>query len=420
MLQIYTHNGKNEQSSLPQSTIHHESGITRLLAWSLPALLLRLFVHKGNLTITCQNSALPALFFGDGSGPAYYMDVKEPDVFRKLLKDPDLYMGESYIDGDWELTRGDLGSFLTMLCHNSDKENFLSPMKLVGKNLEHRNNNPILSRKNVHQHYDLGNDLYQSFLDRNMNYSCAFFVRPNMSLAQAQQNKVDTTIKRLDVKARMNVLDIGCGWGYTCRELARKTKADTIKGITLAEKQAAYARENMSEGQRTRLQYLLEDYRDHAKTHKNAYDRIVSIGMFEHVGGKQQLAFFESVRNMLKPGGRALIHTILRPTPNESPTSIWLDKYIFPGGCIPYLPDMLEKAEECGLELNTPYFILASHNYAETLRHWRKNFNKNNNKLAPLRYDQRFRRMWNYYLATSEAAFDGLGYYVGQMVFKRA
>ncbi len=406
-----------DQSSQDRVLTQQEHTTRYPLSWNLPAIILRLFIREINLILTCDG--LPPLRLGDDKGSAYVMAVKSPKVLEHIIKDPDLYMGESYMEGQWDLNQGDLGKFLTALLRNEQLEKKLLCFSLMRKKLKHNNNNIRQSRKNTQHHYDLGNDLYASFLDKNMNYSCAFFDSPDMDLKEAQSNKINKAIRRLDIMPGMNVLDIGSGWGNTCREIEHQTKASVINGITLSKEQLCYAIKNTSEDQKKHINFYLEDYREHAMAHPQHYDRIISIGMFEHVGAKNHEIFFENVRTMLKPGGKALIHTILSPKPVYEPTTMWLDKYIFPGGCIPYLPAMLEKAEHAGLKLVIDPYIHSSYHYAETLRRWRKNFLRNANKLDREKYNQRFRRMWNYYLSSCEAGFDGSGLYVGQVVLER-
>jgi cyclopropane-fatty-acyl-phospholipid synthase len=326
------------------------------------------------------------------------------------------------MEGEWTLEQGDLGGFLKMLAANSPEAREDAGEVMIRA---FRNNSPQKlngvkrSRINARHHYDIGNDLYASFLDSDMNYSCAFFGHAHMNLEQAQANKLSTTLKRLDVKPEMKVLDIGCGWGSLCRYASKNSRALSVTGITLAEDQAAYARKLVDPEYRNKLIYKIEDYREHARNHIGEYDRIVSTGMFEHVGEKNFRTYFAAIRKLLAGNGLALIHSILRPTSGR-PTSIWMDRYIFPGGCIPWLPDMLEAAKAEGLEPVTKPYIHDSFHYAQTLRHWRENFNQAWPHLDQTRYDKRFFRMWNFYLAASEASFDGLGLHVGQILFRKA
>jgi cyclopropane-fatty-acyl-phospholipid synthase len=215
----------------------------------------------------------------------------------------------------------------------------------------------------------------------------------------------------------MSVLDIGCGWGAMTRLIAKETPAEHIVGITLAKEQLALARDRALREYGNRLRYLLADYRDHAVENPDRYDRIVSIGMFEHVGRPQFETYFRSIERMLRPGGRALVHSIIKPVKGK--TSPWVQKYIFPGGYIPTLQELTGSAMDAGLNLVDAPYIHDSFNYAQTLKHWRERFNKAYAKLDRQRYDARFRRMWNFYLAGSEAAFDAAGFSVAQAVFQK-
>ncbi len=379
-----------------------------------------LFIRNGQVTLSCDG--LPEKRFGTPDKPRCTMQMQSPRALWRVLKESDLGLGEGYMDQEWELTEGDLGKFIGILLENQMTMSQSAPYKLAstlfGWTQTHANNNEDESRKNVQHHYDIGNDLYETFLDEGMNYSCAFFDAPGMSLREAQLNKIRTSIERLDIQPGMNILDLGCGWGEMSCTIAAETKAAHVTGITLADNQIKIAKERVPAKLKNKLGYEIIDYRDHTKANESAYDRIISIGMFEHVGMRNYQSYFDCIETMLKPGGKALIHSILRSIDGE-PTSPWFDKYIFPGGCIPALEDMLEAADKAGLKpANEPY-IHAPSNYAETLRQWRKNFNEIWPRLDHKLYDERFKRMWNFYLAGAEASFDGLGYTVGQIVFEK-
>lgn len=253
---------------------------------------------------------------------------------------------------------------------------------------------PKQSKKNVHAHYDLGNDFYQLFLDKDMQYSCAYFKDASQDLTQAQQQKKDHIIKKLDLKPNAHVLDIGCGWGGLSLDLA--LKGAEVTGITLSEEQFALA---CKRGEETNLNvnFKLKDYR----LEENSYDRIVSVGMFEHVGPQQFQRYFDQVAKNLRHDGIALIHTIGRPIPPRR-VSRFTTKYIFPGGYIPSLSQIATTVERSGL-LITDVECLYMH-YAETLKHWRLNFIANRDKAVAM-YDERFALIWECYLAGSEAAF---------------
>lgn len=382
--------------------------------------LVRSLIRSGNLAICYRDS--PGIPIGDGDGDFCAIRVDNTRFLRRALAQPDLAVGEGYMDGEWHLQQGDLATCIGRILINQESllqspafraitavQNWLSD--------PHRRNGPARSRSNVMHHYDLGNDLYETFLDEGMNYSCAFFESPAQSLREAQINKLRTSIGRLDIRPGMSVLDVGCGWGELTRRIAQETDAGDVAGITLAEQQYDFARARADAVHGNRLRYRLEDYRDFAAANAERFDRIVSIGMFEHVGRHQFGDYFGAIKRMLKPGGRALVHSIVRPTPGK--TSPWIDRYIFPGGYIPLDRELPNSGIDVGLTLERPVFVHESFHYANTLRHWRRRFNTRGESLDPQKYDTRFRRMWNFYLAASEAAFDATGYYVAQALFRK-
>lgn len=376
----------------------------------------RLVFRRGNLTIRFRNE--PPVTLGDGTGPSSVIEIESTRFLRRLLPSPDLAVGEGYTAGEWRLANGDLGQTIGTLLINDEtlrEKLVVRALSTVARILAdpHKTNDPRHSRSNVAHHYDIGNDLYRTFLDDGMNYSCAFFETPDQSLRDAQLNKLRTAIGRLGIEPGMFVLDIGCGWGELTRLITDETDAQRVVGITLAEEQCRLARAKIAPCHANRLSYLLEDYRLHARHNAAAYDRIVSIGMFEHVGRRHFVEYFKAIKTLLKPGGAALVHSIIRPRPGY--TSPWIDKYIFPGGYIPSLKELTDSAEKAGLRLSTDPYIHESFHYANTLRHWRRRFNDAYPTLDHGHYDERFRRMWNFYLAGSEAAFDANGFFVSQV-----
>jgi cyclopropane-fatty-acyl-phospholipid synthase len=376
-----------------------------------------MLVKSGNLSISYRDEPPTAL--GDGSGEAYAIHINDPSFMRRILPSPELTVGEGYVDGDWDVRKGDLAKVIGLLLVNEEIIAQTLPARAMSAVVQclaspHKKNDPRHSRRNVAHHYDIGNDLYTAFLDEGMNYSCAFFEHPDQSLRDAQLNKLRTSIRRLEIEPGMAVLDIGSGWGALTRLIAEETGAERVVGITLAEEQCKLARDRIAPGHGNRLSYQLEDYRLHAKSNPSGYDRIVSVGMFEHVGRHHFVDYFRAIVDLLKPGGRALVHSIIRPRPGY--TSPWIDKYIFPGGYIPSLGEMTDSAKAAGLRLMTDPFIHESFNYANTLRHWRRRFNESYASLDHSHYDERFRRMWNFYLAGSEAAFDANDFCVAQVL----
>lgn len=377
------------------------------------------FAQHGRLQITYRGAG--TVEFGDGTGPLYRIRINKLGVIFRILRNTDLGCGEGYMNREWELDQGDLAGLICMFLRNER----LAANVVWGRRLRRlirliyrpRRNDPGAARRNASSHYDLGNDLYEAFLDEGMNYSCAFFQTPGQSLRDAQRNKLRITIGRLGIEPGARVLDVGCGWGGLTRLIAEETPAGRITGITLASKQRDHARRHAGTLYDDRLDYRLVDYRVHCLDNAGSYDRIVSIGMFEHVGAKNFVDYFAAVRDLLADDGQALIHSIMRLT--RSQTSPWIQKYIFPGGYIPTLEDTVAAAREAGLELAHEPFIHESFHYAETLRRWRAIFGAAWPRMDHTRYDERFRRAWIYYLAGSEAAFDARGMFVGQVLLKK-
>jgi cyclopropane-fatty-acyl-phospholipid synthase len=250
------------------------------------------------------------------------------------------------------------------------------------------------SRKNVHAHYDLGNALYGLFLDKDWQYSCAYFSSPGMTLDAAQQAKKDHICRKLRLEPGARVLDIGCGWGGMALDLARA--GAVVKGVTLSDQQLDLARRRATKA-KLPVDFALQDYREE----KALYDRIVSVGMLEHVGKMQLARFFNSVERCLEKDGVALIHTIGRPQ-SPRPTNRFIQKYIFPGGYIPSLSELTLAVETTSLAISDVEVLFL--HYAETLKSWWENFLRNRDDVVRL-YDERFARIWEFYLASSEACF---------------
>jgi cyclopropane-fatty-acyl-phospholipid synthase len=268
------------------------------------------------------------------------------------------------------------------------------------------------SRRNAAHHYDLSDQLYELFLDRDRQYSCAYFRSPNDDIDTAQQNKKRHIAAKLLLRPGTRVLDIGSGWGGLALYLAGECGAD-VTGLTLSEEQFKVAnRRAAAAGLADRVRFYLRDYREEG----GCYDRIVSVGMFEHVGVNQYPVFFGKLRALLAPDGVALLHSIGRMD-GPGATNPWLRKYIFPGGYSPALSEVVPHAERARLWI-TDLEILRLH-YAETLRAWRGRFEHNRDRIRAL-YDERFCRMWEMYLVGCELAFRRGGHLVFQMQLAKA
>lgn len=384
--------------------------------------ILNLIIRDSHLTVTCRSTG-QTMTAGKAEHDGFAITVDVPRTLWKIVTNPDPGAGELFMDHKWEMEGGDIGAFVTMMARNLqallDGPAGLVLAPVLRKSLQVRARGLTNSKSYIQHHYDIGNDLYELFLDDGLNYSCAFFDNPRMSLREAQLNKIRTTMKRLGVAPGMKVLDIGCGWGEASRIAAQEFSADAT-GITLAANQL-YVAEKRATGMKNPPRYLLEDYREHAEAHEKCYDRIFSIGMFEHVGEDQYRNYFAAIRRQLAPGGLALVHSIMNASmkPGSSLNSPWLETFIFPGGRIPDLPEIMDAAWQEGLRPACNPYLQPPSDYSETLRRWRTNFTKNLSHLDRSRYDERFRRMWTYYFALCEAMFDGCGFQVGQIVFEK-
>ncbi|MEM8774000.1 MAG: cyclopropane-fatty-acyl-phospholipid synthase family protein [Pseudomonadota bacterium] len=340
--------------------------------------------------------------YGDGSEPRVSVTLHSEDLPRRIIMSPELATGEAYVDGDLTIEEDDLYGFLTLAIQNIAAQGqpwFRKPLEIVrhlGRYVQ-QFNPAKRARTNVAHHYDLSGELYDLFLDDDRQYSCAYFEDPKMTLEEAQTAKKRHIAKKLLIEPGMRVLDVGCGWGGMGLMLAEEHGAEVV-GVTLSEEQHALANKRASEaGLSDRVSFRLMDYRDV----EGQFDRIVSVGMFEHVGVPHYNEYFRKVRSLLKTDGVALIHTIGRcDTP--STTSPWIAKYIFPGGYVPSMSEAVSAVEKQDL-ITTDVEVWRLH-YAETLRHWHDRFVANIEKAKEL-YDERFCRMWRYYLVACELTF---------------
>ncbi|WP_336488042.1 cyclopropane-fatty-acyl-phospholipid synthase family protein [Methylobacterium nigriterrae] len=355
----------------------------------------------GRLTVTTASGY--RFRAGDGSGPEVAIRFADAAGERALLLDPELRFGELYTDGRLVIERGSLPDLLTVLIARNHGSPAFWPVRSRGlaRRLRRRlidRNGPERARHNVARHYDLDDRLYGLFLDSDRQYSCAYYAEPGMSLEAAQAAKKRHIAAKLLAGPGLSVLDIGCGWGGLALYLAEVAGCDTVHGITLScEQQALAERRTHAQGLFRRVHVALEDYRATTGT----FDRIVSVGMFEHVGPAHYDAFFRTCRERLAEDGVMLLHTIGR-TGMPAATSPWITRYIFPGGHLPTLSEMMPPIEASGLML-ADLEVLRLH-YAETLRDWRARFLARREDAARL-YDARFCRMWEWYLASAEAAF---------------
>lgn len=366
---------------------------------------LKSVVEKGTLRVTGPDGKTRD--YGDGTGTPVNISIKTPLAAAKIAADADLYMGELYMDGALDVSGGTtIRDALSLLVSNAQIHRMpkiakaANAVRIAMKRVDQYN--PVgKAKNNVAHHYDLSGALYDLFLDRDRQYSCAYFETDDGSLEDAQLAKKRHLAAKLGIKPGMKVLDIGSGWGGLGLYIAEICGAE-VTGVTLSEEQHKLSNERAKQrGVSDRVQFLLKDYR-HLDT---KFDRIVSVGMFEHVGVGHFKEFFRKVNGLLKDDGVAVLHSINRSAGPDA-TSAWVKKYIFPGGYIPALSEVMPHIEKSGLYV-TDIEILRLH-YAKTLQDWYLRFADHRERAKEL-YDERFCRMWEFYLAASECAFRYLG-----------
>ena len=380
-----------------------------LLHWLLTRL-----IRVGTLTLV-DAGGQTRVYRGE-PGPEVKVHLHNKALHWRLPLNLDLTAGEAYMDGTLTVENASIYDLLNLVAMNLPllkNYPFFTLGSLVQRALRRLHQFNILhrARANVAHHYDISGTIYDLFLDRDRQYSCAYFARPDDDLETAQANKKDHIATKLLLRDGQKVLDIGCGWGGLALTLARRAKVE-VTGMTLSTEQVNVAIQRAQEtGLAKRVHFHLRDYR---KQH-GRFDRIVSVGMFEHVGVGYYRTFFEKVRTLLTDDGIALVHTIGRAD-GPGATSPWIRKYIFPGGYIPALSEVTAAVERSRLFI-TDVEVLRLH-YAETLRHWRERFVSNWDDAKAI-YDERFCRMWEFYLAASEVAFRHLGLVVFQIQLAR-
>ena len=371
--------------------------------------LLGRLIRHGTLTVIDARGRTHV--YAGEPGPQATIRLHDPALYRKLFWRPDLCGGEAYVDGTLTVEAGGLRELLKLFWINRQH---LDRMPTFGATLlarrllrRLRQHNPIMrARHNVAHHYDLSRQLYELFLDADMQYSCAYFAHPDMSLEEAQQAKKRHIAAKLQLAPGQRILDIGSGWGGLALYLAAMADVEVL-GVTLSTEQHAVATARAEAvGLSDRVSFEVLDYRHVA----GSFDRIVSVGMFEHVGVPQYHAFFRKIRDLLTDDGVALLHSIGHSDPPSS-TNPWLEKYIFPGGYSPSLSEVLPVIERNDLWV-LDCEILRLH-YAKTIDQWHRRFQENRARIAEI-YDERFCRMWEFYLTNVELVFS----YGSEMVFQ--
>jgi cyclopropane-fatty-acyl-phospholipid synthase len=380
------------------------------------ARLLGSIVRQGTLTLISPDNRRRT--FGTGA-PQVTVRLRDARAGLELALRPDLKLGELFMDGRLTVEEGDVALLLDLLMSNLAQYRCHSTLLNLGDGWRKamrrfsQYNPAFRAKAHVAHHYDLSARLYDLFLDKDRQYSCAYFNDPDDTLEEAQIAKKRHIAAKLYLAEQdLSVLDIGCGWGGLALDIARDTGAK-VKGVTLSEEQIAVARDRAKKaGLAERCKFELIDYR----FVEGPFDRVVSVGMFEHVGVPYYDAYFAKIRDLMKDDGVAVVHTIGR---SEGPgaTNPWIAKYIFPGGYTPALSEILPAIEKSGLMVSD-IEVLRLH-YAETLKEWRRRFNANRAEIARI-YDERFCRMWEFYLAGAEMGFrrEGLVNFQIQLVKK--
>jgi cyclopropane-fatty-acyl-phospholipid synthase len=332
--------------------------------------------------------------------------IEDTPTLLAIAANPELKLGEAWMAGTFRIEGGDIYDFLELTASQLARTHRpLGPGWRLKRAFEQANDR-LHARSNVHHHYDLTVDFYRLFLDEDLQYSCAVFETPDATLEQAQVAKKRRLIDKLALSPGQRVLDIGCGWGGMGLSLAEA--GARVTGVTLSTEQHHTANARAAErGLSGRADFRLQDYRDLTEP----FDRIVSVGMFEHVGVPNYQEYFDHVARLLTDDGVAVIHSIGRKSP-PSRTQPWIRKHIFPGGYIPALSEVFPAIERSGLWV-TDMEVLRLH-YAETLKAWRERFLARREEAAAM-YDERFCRMWEFYLAISEVAFREVGHMVFQL-----
>ncbi len=371
--------------------------------------MLRGAIQTGALDLTYPDGTTRR--YGPGDRPDVALRLHQRDLTRQLVLSPEMGLGEGYMEGSLTIEAGDLDGLLPLLHRNAAYADgrwwrrAALGLRRIRRFVDQHN--PMhRARANVAHHYDLSAKLYDLFLDPDRQYSCAYFASPDLTLAQAQTAKKHHIARKLRLEPEMEVFEIGCGWGGMALTLARDYGVRVL-GVTLSEEQHKIATDRArAEGLADRVRFELRDYRSVT----GQFDRVVSIGMFEHVGLPHYREYFAQIRDRLTEDGVALVHTIGRAGPPGA-TSPWILKYIFPGGYCPALSEMARAVELEGL-YPTDIEVWRLH-YAETLKHWHDRFIAREAEARAL-YDDRFCRMWRFYLKASEHTFR----HGGQCVFQ--
>lgn len=362
-------------------------------------------LHTGTLEVAYWDGEKRR--YGHGA-PQASISIKTPKVLRRALRSPSVALGEAYLNGDLDVEEP-FQNLLRLAVLNPLNLQFGSARRL---RRQLHPNKKAKQQSYISQHYDIGNDFYKLWLDPTLSYSCAYFHRKSDSLEQAQRQKIDHILKKLQLKKGMRLLDIGSGWGYLLIAAAKRYGAHGT-GVSLSHEQVTFARQLATqEGVADLVSFRLLNYQDLPQSPR--YDRIVSVGFFEHVGAGNLPVYFKQLERLLKPGGISVLHSITHQ--DEAPSDPWIDKYIFPGGYIPSVRETTALLPEYGLYL-FDYENLGQH-YALTLEHWWRNYERHKTAVIKM-YDERFYRMWRLYLIAAMTAFNTGSAHLSQWTFKQ-
>jgi cyclopropane-fatty-acyl-phospholipid synthase len=376
--------------------------------------MLKSFVRTGTLKVIDADGRVHT--FAGAPGPSVTMRLTDRSLYRKLFLNPELHAGEAYMDGRLSFEDSTLRDFLTLFSINRlslGSYPLQKVLRRVSRGLRRlQQANPVgKAQKNVAHHYDLGNDFYKLFLDQGMQYSCAYFLDDSDTLEEAQHHKLRLIAAKLNLKPGLRILDIGSGWGDLALYLAAVADVD-VTGVTLSKEQHVLANEKAQRARLAdRVRFELRDYR-HVE---DRFDRIVSVGMFEHVGVHHYPEFFAKINALIDDDGVMLLHSIGHMSPPGT-ASPWLRKYIFPGAYSPALSEVFTAVEEASLWVTDLEFLRL--HYAKTLNHWHRRFAANRARIAAM-YDERFCRMWEFYLISAEMMFRTGSQLVFQMQLAR-
>ena len=363
--------------------------------------LVNSFIVNGKLRVYNVSGTLQEYGTGE-NGPTVTVRLHDKALYRKLFLNPELSVAEAYMDGTLTVEDGsEIYDLLTLFSVNRKPLGGSSLHRTLRRKwrqlrLRHQRNDVESAKRNARSHYDLSTDLYRLFLDSDLSYSCAYFRSPDDDLEKAQSNKLTHAVSKLGLEPGMRVLEIGSGWGAFAIRIAQA--GANVVSLNVSNEQLTVARQRAEElGVADRIDFVLKDYREY----EGEFDRVVSVGMMEHVGVNFYDAFFGKVRDLLTPDGYAYIHSIGRMSPPGT-TGPFLRKYIFPGGYSPALSEVFASTERTGLWVADMEVLRLHYHY--TIRHWRKRFAENREKAAEL-YDERFCRMWEFYLGAVELDF---------------